>query len=111
MQFALLTVTAASEQLANTIKPREPMSHTPHHRCRSCRHWEARSSRSGLCRYAAPRSAVVLIGSDDPEVRVVWPTTEADDRCSAWTDQVRVVAKARRPIGIRAIEDRQPSQD
>jgi len=53
--------------------------------CRSCRHWECRAEeRSGVCRFSPPRSLTLLATSDDPELRVVWPTTLADDRCGAW---------------------------
>ena len=53
--------------------------------CRSCRHWECRiNERSGVCRFSPPRSLTLLAVTDDPELRVVWPTTLADDRCGAW---------------------------
>lgn len=56
--------------------------------CKSCRYWDGRpEGRSGICRYSPPRSLTFLLATDDPELRVVWPTTMADDRCGAFRGQ------------------------
>jgi hypothetical protein len=53
--------------------------------CQTCRAWEPNESGSrGLCRYAPPRSQIVLVGSDDLELKAVWATTSREDRCGAW---------------------------
>jgi hypothetical protein len=54
--------------------------------CRTCRNWEPIGGGArGLCRYAPPRSQIVLVGSDDLELKAVWATTASEDRCGAWS--------------------------
>ncbi len=53
--------------------------------CQTCRNWEPNETGTrGLCRYAPPRSQIVLFGSDDFELKAVWATTSREDRCGAW---------------------------
>lgn len=67
--------------------------------CRTCRNWDAIGSRArGLCRYAPPRSQIVLVGSDDLELKAIWPTTASDDRCGAWSGSRLPSRTSRRPV-------------
>jgi len=53
--------------------------------CQSCRYWDCSSNeRSGFCRVSSPRCIVLLAVTDEPDLRVVWPITQAHDRCGAW---------------------------
>jgi hypothetical protein len=53
--------------------------------CKSFRYWDGRpEGRSGVCRCSPPRSLTFLSATEEPELRVIWPTTLADDRCGAF---------------------------
>jgi hypothetical protein len=53
--------------------------------CQSCRYWDCGADeRSGFCRVSSPRCIVLLAVTDEPDLRVVWPVTQAHDRCGAW---------------------------
>lgn len=71
--------------------------------CKSCLHWDARpEQRSGVCRFSSPRNLTFLSSTEEPELRVVWPTTLADDRCGAFRGhenrrkRIAIVAPAER---------------
>ncbi len=69
--------------------------------CQTCRNWEPNEAGTrGLCRYAPPRSQIVLIGSDEMELKAVWPTTAQEDRCGAWADERAANRRAPRTFGV-----------
>jgi hypothetical protein len=81
--------------------------------CISCGFWEpAQSSRRGVCRRYAPRVSLLLIGAIEPELKAVWPSTEASDQCGEWRSPKGVadVLRSRRVIS-RCLEKSQGGEN
>ncbi len=74
---------AAKDRNQNTAA--HPTGEQPDYACETCCHWEPGAGASrGTCRHSSPRSQVVMLSSDELEVRAIWPMTAASDWCGAW---------------------------